>query len=133
MLSRNCEKYISRCISVQEKKQFLTNKKGWFIELRFDWSYNVCFIKIQTKHSSNTLLSLVRIFMKLTLFENGQIFLKREQLNSRLIWWPIRIKSKVHEILKLKSKKLNRQSICKDVSVSCATHPSKVHIHTYII
>ena len=32
--------------------------------------FNVCFIKIRTKHSSNTLLSLVRIFMKQKLVRN---------------------------------------------------------------
>ena len=30
---------------------------------------NVCFIKIRSKHSSNTLLSLLRIFMKQTLVD----------------------------------------------------------------
>ena len=32
-----------------------------------DLPNNVCFIKIRSKHSSNTLLSLLRIFMKQTL------------------------------------------------------------------
>ena len=31
---------------------------------------NVCFIKIRSKHSNNTLLSLLRIFMKQTLGQN---------------------------------------------------------------
>ena len=35
--------------------------------LSLDVLGNVCFIKIRTKYSSNTLLSLVRIFMKQTL------------------------------------------------------------------
>ena len=36
----------------------------------FTKSANVCFIKIRSKHSSNTLLSLLRIFMKQTLIAN---------------------------------------------------------------
>ena len=32
-------------------------------------SFNVCFIKIRSKHNSNTLLSLLRIFMKQALYE----------------------------------------------------------------
>ena len=31
---------------------------------------NVCFIKIHSKHSSNTLVSLLRIFMKHTLLKD---------------------------------------------------------------
>ena len=31
---------------------------------RYNFQGNVCFIKIRTKHSSNTLMSLVQIFMK---------------------------------------------------------------------
>ena len=49
---------ISGCIT-GGKKGFQKNPKR----------FNVCFIKIQTTHSSNTLLCVVRILMKQTLYK----------------------------------------------------------------
>ena len=38
----------------------------WTIGTTCHYEANVCFIKIRSKHSSNTLLSLLRFFMKHT-------------------------------------------------------------------
>ena len=61
--------------------------------------YNVCFIKIRTKNSSNTLLSLVRFFMKQTLVSSNllNVILKN---NLRRIWVSkiIRLKCRIYSI-----------------------------------
>ena len=43
------------------------SKIYFFLSITLAYDYNVCFIKIRSKHSSNTLVSLLRIVMKQTL------------------------------------------------------------------
>ena len=46
---------------------------------------NVCFIKNRSKHNSNTLLSLLRIFMKQTLFALNCIIYQNQSGNSNFM------------------------------------------------
>ena len=45
------------------------------LQSNYNYLVNVCFIKIRSKHNSNPLLSLLRIFMKQALFQSQLEFL----------------------------------------------------------
>ena len=61
----NCRLFFTKLIEIHlPKKKWVINAVG-----KDESQYNVCLISICTKHSSNTLLRLVRFFMKQTLWK----------------------------------------------------------------
>ena len=71
---------------LQKKQGYELTHHGLQVFMKSNWhpctnkATNICFIKIRSKHNSNTLLSLLRIFMKQTLFDF-------ELVTCQIIFW----------------------------------------------